>query len=77
MLLNADSDHVAIRELLEPPLIDLSDIDRDSEEVRSNKNDGKLDESAAQHELSHINPLADDPCCGVDLYAEALQTLLN
>lgn len=34
-------------------------------------------ESVTQHKLSHIDPLANGPCYGVDLYAQALQTLLS
>ena len=75
LLLNAGSDHAAIRELLESPLVLQNDSpDEGDSGADSDRSDS---ESVTRHELSHIDPLANSPCYGVDLYAQALQTLLS
>ena len=71
LLLNASSDHAAI----ESPLVLQSDSpDEGDSGADSDRSDS---ESVTQHKLSHIDPLANSPCYGVDLYAQALQTLLS
>ena len=75
LLLNAGSDHAAIMELLKSPLVLQNDSpDEGDSGADSDRSDS---ESVTQHELSHTDPLANSPCYGVDLYAQALQTLLS
>ena len=67
--------HAAIMELLKSPLVLQNDSpDEGDSGADSDRSDS---ESVTQHELSHTDPLANSPCYGVDLYAQALQTLLS